>query len=177
MCSNLCRPRSERERGVNGAGSRVVSVPADTPAPSASTSTFTQDGSIGLRLLPAQPPGRCTRKALPFAGEIGRLYAMGYTLEAIRQALFTAGVSVSRSTVHREVRRGAVPAPLPFAIQHAEAASEDSPAPLQSEPTHAIRARDPPRSTSTVERVGKEGAEAFFKSHESNPLFPTKEST
>ena len=51
------------------------------------------------------PPGRCTRKALPFADEIHRLYATGYTLEAIRQALSAAGVTVSRSTVHREVAR------------------------------------------------------------------------
>ena len=58
-----------------------------------------------MRLVPDMPPGRCTRKALPFADEIHRLYATGYTLEAIRQALSAAGVTVSRSTVHREVAR------------------------------------------------------------------------
>lgn len=161
---------------MNETGSSV-SVPADAIAPSASASTFMQDGPSGVRLLPDQPPGRCTRKALPFAGEIGRLYAMGYTLEAIRLALSAAGVSVSRSTVHREVRRRAAPASLPFAIKHAEVASADTPALLQSEPTRATRARDPPRSTNTDKQIGKEGAEAFFKSHESNPLFPIKESS
>lgn len=154
-----------------------VRMPAHSEAPSVRAGAFAQDGPNGVRLLPSQPPGRCTRKALPFADEIRRLHAMGYTLEAIRQALAAAGVSVSRSTVHREVRRRAAPTSLPFAIKHAEAASADTPALLQSNPTHATRARDPPRSTNTDNRIGKKGAEAFFTSHESNPLFPTKETS
>jgi hypothetical protein len=152
-------------------------MPAHAEASSASPSAFAQEGSSGVRLLPNQPPGRCTRKALPFADEIRRLHAMGYTLEAIRQALSAAGVSVSRSTVHREVRRRAVPVSLPFAIKQAEATSADTPALLQSDPTHATRARDPPRSSRADVQVGKKGAEAFFASHESNPLFPAKETS
>lgn len=155
--------------------SSKLRIPAHAEAPSASPSALAQEGPSGVRLLPNQPPGRCTRKALPFADEIRRLHAIGYTLEAIRQALSAAGVSVSRSTVHREVRRPAAPASLPFAIKHAEADGANAPARLQSEPTHATRARDPPRSSHADIQIGKKGAEAFFTSHESNPLFPTKE--
>ncbi len=152
-----------------------VSWPED-PAPlTARTGASTNDGPSGHRLLPAQPPGRCSRKALPFADEIGRLYAMGYTLDAIRQALSAAGVSVSRSTVHREVRRQANPAPLTFS-PNAEAAPAENLAPSQTEPVHVARARDSPRSTQTNPQTGKESAEAFFRSHESNPLFQPKES-
>lgn len=102
---------------------------------------------------------------------------MGYTLEAIRQALSAAGVSVSRSTVHREVSRRAAPASLPVATKPAEAAGAEIPALLPSEPTHAAKARNPPGSTGTDNALGRKGAEAFFNSHENNPLFPTKESS
>lgn len=56
-------------------------------------------------LVPRGAPGRRTRKARAFAAEIGRLYALDYTLEAIREALADAGVSVSTSTVWREAVR------------------------------------------------------------------------
>jgi hypothetical protein len=161
---------------VNGTGSKRQ-MPAHAEAPSASPSAFVQEGSSGIRLLPNQPPGRRTRKAFPFADEIRRLYAMGYTLEAIRQALSAAGVSVSRSTVHREVRRRTAPASLTSPIKHAEADGADTPALSQSDPTHATRVRDPPRSSHADVQIGKKGAEAFFTSHESNPLFPTKETS
>lgn len=82
-------------------------MPATSTAASIGPSEIAPDGPRGVRLLPNQPPGRCTRKALPFADEIRRLHAMGYTLEAIRQALSEVGVSVSRSTVHREANRRA----------------------------------------------------------------------
>jgi hypothetical protein len=48
---------------------------------------------------------------------------------------------------------------------------------VQSGPTHATRARDPPTSTNADHLLGKQGAEAFFKSHHSNPLFPTEETS
>jgi hypothetical protein len=80
-------------------------TPADFEARPSPARLTTRGGAGGVRLVPDKPPGRCTRKALPFAGEIHRLYAMGYTLEAIRQALSAAGVTVSRSTVHREMTR------------------------------------------------------------------------
>ncbi|MBE2241632.1 MAG: hypothetical protein IAE86_02680 [Burkholderiaceae bacterium] len=125
-----------------------------------------QDGLHGARLLPHQPPGRRTRKALPFSVEIRRLHALGYTLEAIRQALSEVGVSVSRSTVHREASRRAAPATLAVAIKHADTADTVTPAPLVSS-----------RSTNTASQSGKDVAEAFFNAHPSNPLFPTKENS
>jgi len=166
--------RAVRVRDVSETDSAVV-VPADPTAPSAGAVTLTQDGPSAVRLLPNQPPGRCTRKSLHFADEIRRLHALGYTLEAIRQALSAAGVSVSRSTVHREVRRRAAPVSLPVAIKHAEAVGVATRAHLLSEPSHATRARDPPKSTHTGNQTGKKSAEAFFTSHEINPLFPAKE--
>ena len=57
------------------------------------------------KLTPRHPPGRCTRKARAYAVEIRRLHALGYTLEAIREALADVGVNVSKSTVHRETAR------------------------------------------------------------------------
>lgn len=63
------------------------------------------------RLVPRDAPGRSTRKARAFAAEIGRLHALDYTLEAIREALAGAGVSVSRSTVWREAARHRAPRP------------------------------------------------------------------
>lgn len=80
-------------------------MPADREVRPSNAGAITRDVQSGMRLVPDMPPGRCTRKALPFAEEIHRLYATGYTLEAIRQALSAAGVTVSRSTVHREVVR------------------------------------------------------------------------
>ena len=100
---------------------------------------------------------------------------MGYTLEAIREALSAAGVSVSRSTVHREVRRRATAAALPVAIKHGAATDTGIPVRLNSEPSHATSARDPSRPTHTDNQTGKKSAEAFFISHEINPLFPAKE--
>lgn len=56
-------------------------------------------------LAPVQPPGRRSRKARAYADQIRALQAVGYTLDAIRDALAAAGVAVSRSTVHREAMR------------------------------------------------------------------------
>lgn len=58
-----------------------------------------------MRLQPKRPPGRSSRKALRFVREVRRLRAEGHTLESIRLALLDAGVSVSLSTVRREVAR------------------------------------------------------------------------
>lgn len=150
--------------------------------PAASTASIgpreiAQDAPRGVRLLPNQPPGRCTRKALQFADEIRRLYVMGYTLEAIRQALSEVGVSVSRSTVHREANRRAKPASPPVEIKHDDKAGPEKPGLLQSELTQSAGARDRSRSPNTDSQSGKESAEAFFSAHHSNPLFPTKEAS
>ena len=60
-----------------------------------------------MTLTPKRPPGRLNRKALAFASEIQRLHWQGHSCEAIRQALADAGLTVSRSTVTREVARQA----------------------------------------------------------------------
>lgn len=56
-----------------------------------------------MQLNPRRPPGHARRKALRYAGEVRRLRAEGYTLNSIRLALLDAGISVSVSTVRREV--------------------------------------------------------------------------
>ena len=58
-------------------------------------------------LKPKEPPGRRSRKARAYTGEIAHLHDRGYSCEAIRQALADSGVVVSRSTVTREVTRHA----------------------------------------------------------------------
>jgi hypothetical protein len=58
-----------------------------------------------LRLTPREPPGRVNRKARAYTAEIVRLHDLGYSLDAIREALADAGVNVSRSTVQREATR------------------------------------------------------------------------
>ena len=102
---------------------------------------------------------------------------MGYTLEAIRQALSEVGVSVSRSTVHREASRRAAPATLAVAIEHADTGGAGTPVPLGSDLPQAGMAHDSSRSTNTASQSGKDVAEAFFNAHPSNPLFPTKETS
>lgn len=69
----------------------------------------TSNGRGGLRLTPRHPPGRSSRKARAYAAEIGRLHALGYTLDAIRTALADVGVIVSLSTVRREAIRCETP--------------------------------------------------------------------
>jgi len=58
-----------------------------------------------MQLKPKRPPGHASRKALRYVREVRRLRAEGHTLESIRLALLDAGVSVSLSTVRREVAR------------------------------------------------------------------------
>ena len=67
------------------------------------------DSNGELKLVPRRPPGRSSRKARAFAGEIRRLRAEGYSFEVIREALADAGVIVSKSTVHREAARRGSP--------------------------------------------------------------------
>ena len=64
-----------------------------------------------MRLVPAQSPGRGTRKARDYGNEIVELRAQGYTLDAIRSALAAAGVHVTISTVWREANRAKAPPP------------------------------------------------------------------
>jgi hypothetical protein len=61
-----------------------------------------------MQLIPRRPPGPIPRKASAFGAEIRRLRALGYTAEAIREALADAGVHVSNSTVQRYAKRRSV---------------------------------------------------------------------
>jgi hypothetical protein len=98
------------------------------------------------KLVPRCPPGRSSRKARVFAAEIGRLHALGYTFDAIREALAEAGVHVSRSTVQREAAR------------HAASGALAAVSPV------VTAARSEPRS-------GKDVAETFVRDRGStNPL-------
>lgn len=138
-----------------------------------------------MNLVPVRPPGSNARKARTFAAEILQLRARGYTFEAIREALAGAGVHVSNSTVQREVARAVggstaippvdtptsyrdtIPQPSKVAASAAHAATPAPPA-----VPHAEGAR---RLAGGLR--GKESAEAFFTSHEINPLFPTTKET
>ncbi len=163
-------------------------VPADSETRPASARVITRDGLGGVRLVPDLPPGRCTRKALPFADEIRRLYATGYTLEAIRQALSAAGVSVSRSTVHREVTRATR---HPTANSSTDTARRDLDRVSQTamvEATARPKGGEAPASPDPVPSPGKLGqssfadgprgedvAKAFMSTQITNPFMREKE--
>lgn len=117
-----------------------------------------------MPLMPRNPPGRLNRKALAFASEIGRLHFDGHTSEAIRQALLDAGLSVSRSTVKREVARHVKRARTHNvarpSVPTVTAQLAASPATPHAAPAFAGDARS-----------SKEIAESFVKSRITNPLF------
>lgn len=119
-----------------------------------------------MKLAPKDPPGRSTRRARGFAADIGLLRAQGYTFEAIRGALAEAGVKVSKSTVQREVARLASvqssgPSPGPVtAARPSLPAADAAPAPFPSTDFSA-----------TSRLSGKEIAEAFASTRNTNPLF------
>lgn len=143
-----------------------------------------------MNLVPVRPPGPNARKARSFSSEILQLRVQGYTFEAIREALAAAGVHVSNSTVQREAARAArhpratSPADdaeglrrvVPLAPATSATALPVQPVSLPAPASPAIQ-RDARANTLTGDFVGKEGAEAFFNAHPSNPLFPAKESS
>ncbi len=123
-----------------------------------------------VQLQPKRPPGRADRKAAAYASEIVRLRAEGYTYEAIREALTGVGIELSESALRREVRRQ-----QQRVMRAAPCSRPPSPVPdAPSLPVTQALATGPPPSTGSS---GREIAEAFFKAHPSNPLFPTKESS
>ena len=86
-----------------------------------------------MRLIPRRPPGRCDRKERHHACDVRRLRAEGHTLESIRLALLDAGVSVSVSTIRREVARS----PSQWELDHAhEAASSMAESPVSIAAPH-----------------------------------------
>jgi hypothetical protein len=119
-------------------------------------------------LTPTEPPGRRTRKARQFEGEIARLRERGYTLAAIRQTLLAVGVAVSVSTVRREARRSA---------GMGRVAAQVALHPARSNPPHSVPASSAEHSPVTPlppTPRGKEVAEAFMRSHVTNPLMRTR---
>jgi phage-related tail fiber protein len=129
-------------------------------------------------LTPKCPPGRGSRKARAFAAEIARLQALGYTLEAIRQALAEAGVLVSKSTVQREAAR--------LSLCRADAGTTDAATPqrrtpLQASPAaltssgHAATHRPDDTFTTPETCSAKEMAEVFMRQQITNPLIRAKE--
>jgi len=172
---------------MNETGSRVR-MSANLEAPPVSPGAFAQEGASGVRLLPNLPPGRCTRKALPFADEIRRLHAMGYTLEAIRQALAAAGVSVSRSTVHREVARASASPPVIPSTDPAQRDRSAAPPRAVAEATPQAKVREasaPPAPPSAPRDSapsifangpsGKDVAEVYMSTQITNPVVRAKE--
>jgi hypothetical protein len=126
-----------------------------------------------VKLVPPGPPGRITRKARDFEADIVQLRAHGYTLDAIRQALESAGVQVSISTVRRESLRRGQPGPA------AQATSPKS----MADPTVAVSQEAPPvpfpapsvTAASPAWTKGRDVAEAYMRDHVTNPLYRAKE--
>lgn len=125
-----------------------------------------------MKLAPQQPPGRITRKARTFEAEIVQLRAQGYALEAIRQALADAGVSVSISTVRREANRRAAPS----LIARTDASPlGDVPSSPRGSATDEAPAVVASPAASPERPSGKEIAEAFVRTKSANPLIRAKE--
>ena len=121
-----------------------------------------------MHLQPRRQPGRTDRKAAAYASEIARLRAEGYTYDAIREALADVGVTLSTSTLRREVRRPRHPAESARSITRSAART----------PTKAVPSsppQPPKRLPSLANTSGREIAQAFFNSHPSNPLLRAKE--
>lgn len=172
---------------MNGIGS-TAPMPPDPEVRPSSAGAITPNAQGGVRLVPDMPPGRCTRKTLLFADEIHRLDAMGYTLEAIRRALSAAGVTVSRSTVHREVAKARM---QPSAIPSTDSARRemhlasraaliestpkpkggDAPAPHDLSPSTG----KPSQSSFANGPRGEDVAKAFMSTQITNPFMREKE--
>ena len=125
-----------------------------------------------MRLTPSSPPGRSTRKARAFEAEIRLLRTQGYTFEAIRQALADAGVRVSKSTVQRECARHAqVPAPGAAALRQVVR----TPAPAQAIVGADLGVAADGAALGLDSRRSKDVAQAFVRSHITNPLLRRQE--
>jgi hypothetical protein len=117
-----------------------------------------------VTLTPKRPPGRLNRKALAFAPDIQRLHWQGHSCEAIRQALAEAGLTVSRSTVTREVARQAKRRQPDQTISGGLAPPAERPSPPeQTSAALSTLASDP--------RSGREIAKAWVADRNPNPLF------
>ena len=121
-----------------------------------------------MKLSPTIPPGRPNRKARAFEAEIARLCEEGYGCKAIHQALTAAGVSVSKSTVQREVARLSKPTPpAPRASEAVPVAARVSTSDVGGSPSQDAAL---PRLSGGVQS-SKDFAAEFMKSRITNPLF------
>ena len=116
-----------------------------------------------MTLTPKRPPGRLNRKALAFAADIQRLHWQGHSCEAIRQALADAGLSVSRSTVTREVARLAKA--KVFADSSGTATATDVPRAPAREPDPVSTA-----ALTSDPRSGQEIAASWVAGRNTNPF-------
>ena len=116
-----------------------------------------------MRLNPKDPPGRATRKARAFEGEIARLLSEGYTCEAIRAALVDIGLNVSLSTVQREAARRSKQASSSRAKGWSPVSSADPPTPSVSVNRGASK-------SAGGSRTSKQIAADFVSKRITNPL-------
>lgn len=132
-----------------------------------------------MKLVPSCPPGRSTRKALQFAADIRQLRELGYTYEAIRAALASAGVQVSNRTVQREAARP-IKQPTTSKLDAHSSHAADASEPARPEP-HPLLPESSQSSTLAAPRIsangpsGKDVAEAFRQRQSTNPLVRAKE--
>jgi hypothetical protein len=115
-----------------------------------------------VKLNPKRPVGRPNRKALPYESEIARLRLEGYSCEAIWEALLEVGLTLSRSSVKREVARLAHRAP---AASKSVVAS-----PMTQPPAPAATSAPSAMSPAKPSLPGKEVAAAWMKDRITNPL-------
>lgn len=122
-------------------------------------------------LAPKLPPGRANRKALAFNAEILRLRSLGYSFEAIRQALLAAGIAVSRSTVKREVVAERAHYKRVVTRPTSKLSKENTELPELRSPLTPGQGAVTFKSTHSVAaRTGREIAEDFMKGRIANPL-------
>jgi hypothetical protein len=126
-----------------------------------------------MKLVPAIPPGRATRKARAYEAEIVQLRQSGYTYEAIRAALAQVGVDVTISTVRREATRAAATPRLRHPLNVAKDALRVPASPATSAaslPAARIAVGSPQER-----RSGRDVAETFMRSQITNSLIRSKE--
>ena len=125
-----------------------------------------------MQLQPKHPPSRKRRKLHPFAAEIQRLRAEGYTCEEICTALADVGLSVSRSTVQREALRGSRQASMaPGSTASAITLPNPTPAPSASlTPADRAPGPSPARPPAEDHRTPRQIADDFMQGQFTNPL-------